>query len=300
MPFTVVSFHAHPDDEALLTGGTLAAAAAAGHRVVLVVATDGEAGLSEPTSGRLGAVRAAELQRSAAALSVARVVLLGHSDSGLDAGRASPGAFCRLRPEAVARELAEILRDERADVLTVYDSNGGYGHPDHRQVHDAGLIAARWAGTPVVLEATVDRDAFRPLVRLLGLLPFRVGDVTRRSLLAAYTPRDRITHVIDVGPQLEAKLDALRAHRSQATGGRGPRTVALLLRAPGPVRRRLLGREWFVEVGRPPGAPVGDVFATLRDGAAGPPGLTGPAARRGRARWRVRARLGENPMTQAL
>src|ERR1044072_7500308 len=83
--FTLVAFHAHPDDEALLMGGTLARLAAEGHRVVLAVATDGEAGAaasSYRSAGRLAAHRRDELERSAAALGCARVVRFGFKDSG--------------------------------------------------------------------------------------------------------------------------------------------------------------------------------------------------------------------------
>ena len=69
----------------------------------------------------------------------------------------APRALQHRRPEVAADALARIVREERADVLTIYDANGGYGHPDHVQVHRVGLRAASLAGTPVVLEATVDR-----------------------------------------------------------------------------------------------------------------------------------------------
>src|SRR3954469_18300192 len=82
--YTLVSFHAHPDDEALFTGGTLARASAEGHRVVLVVATAGELGLTGGDGAGLGARRAGELAAAAAALGVARVVTLGYGDSGFD------------------------------------------------------------------------------------------------------------------------------------------------------------------------------------------------------------------------
>src|SRR4051812_8229059 len=96
---TVVSFHAHPDDEALLSGGTLARAAAEGHRVVLVVATDGEAGLSARAAAGadLGRTRGEELARAGEALGCARVVRLGARDSGWRPGEPSPeGSFSRL------------------------------------------------------------------------------------------------------------------------------------------------------------------------------------------------------------
>src|SRR4051812_48934396 len=142
--FTVVSFHAHPDDEALLTGGTLARAAAEGHRVVLVTATAGEAGLTGmPGADRpaLAARRLAELEASATALGCARVEVLGYPDSGSVQGEPAPAAdgerssFAWIDPEEPAQRLAAILREESADALTIYDRHGGYGHPDHVQVH---------------------------------------------------------------------------------------------------------------------------------------------------------------------
>ena len=157
MSYTLVSFHAHPDDEALLTAGTLARAAAAGHRVVLVVATAGEAGLASAddlADGALGKRRTAELERSAAALGCARVEVLGYADSGMaDAPSGAAGAFALVSVDEAAERLAAILREESADALTIYDPAGGYGHPDHVQVHHVGIRAAEIAGTPLVLEA---------------------------------------------------------------------------------------------------------------------------------------------------
>jgi LmbE family N-acetylglucosaminyl deacetylase len=268
--FTVVSFHAHPDDEALLTAGTLAAAAADGHRVVIVVATSGESGLAagEPTSEQLGRRRREELMASGKSIGVSRLVVLGHADSGLHRGqRVDDGrvTFSDLDPHVVAYELAALLRDEDADVLTTYDAAGGYGHPDHIQVHQVGLMAARMAGTPVVLEATVDREL---LLRATGFMR-RASAVLPMPYLPdlrdAFTPHRELTHRIDVTSHLEAKLEALRAHASQAGSDEGMRTLALLLRLPGPLRRRVLGTEWFREVGRMPSSPpLDDIFATLR------------------------------------
>ena len=86
MSHTLLAFHAHPDDEALLTSGTMARAAAQGHRVILVVATNGNEGLASSrfvADGRLGERRLRELQESARALGVSRVEYLGYADSGL-------------------------------------------------------------------------------------------------------------------------------------------------------------------------------------------------------------------------
>jgi len=158
--FTLVAFHAHPDDEALLTAGTLARAAAEGHRVVLVVATAGEAGLVR--GGRTGPAladrRRVELDRSAQALGVARVELLGYADSGMQGEAGGADAFARADVEQAAGRLARILTEESADLLTIYDPAGGYGHPDHVKVYEVGLAAAAAAGVDVVYEATVDRE----------------------------------------------------------------------------------------------------------------------------------------------
>ena len=270
--FTLVSFHAHPDDEALLTAGTLARAAAEGHRVVLVVATAGEAGLAAggPDAEQLGRRRRAELDASARALGVARVVVLGHPDSGMDPGsRRSPEGpvpFAALDPRLVAEELALLLLEERADVLTTYDGAGGYGHPDHVQVHRVGQLAAELAGTRVVLEATIDRA---PLVRVTALLRIasRVLPMPHLpDLDEAFTDSHLITHRVDVRAHLDAKLASLRAHRSQSGGNDdGPRTVGLLLGLPRVLRTRVLGTEWFREPGRVPGSrPIDDIFASLR------------------------------------
>src|SRR5450631_864055 len=148
----------------------MARASAEGHRVVLVVATAGGVGLvSSDFLGEgesLAARRLAELRRSATALGCSRTEVLGYADSGLDglaAGEGAVPAFASADVDAAA----ERLREERADVLTVYDPAGGYGHPDHVQVHHVGLRAADLAGTPVVLEATVDRDLITRALRLV-------------------------------------------------------------------------------------------------------------------------------------
>jgi LmbE family N-acetylglucosaminyl deacetylase len=260
LPYTLVSFHAHPDDEALLTGGTLARVCAEGHRVVLVVATAGEAGLAGPAQlgAGLGGIRLAELAASARALGCARVECLGYGDSGSD-GSLRPGSFSAVDTHQAAARLARILVEESADVLTVYDRAGGYGHPDHVAVHHVGHAAARSAGTQVVLEATLDRDALLRIVawgRRLRL-PLRMR-------ADAYTARADLTHRVDVRAQLPAKRAALAAHASQASGGSSTRTLKLLLRLPRPLFALLLGREWFVEAGRSPGPLCGDVFDSLR------------------------------------
>ena len=151
---TLVSFHAHPDDECIACGGVIRKAADAGHRVVLVVATRGEQG--EIPEGLLAdgeelwQRRVAETQASAGILGVQRVEFLGYHDSGMMGTPANdrPGSFWTTPVEEAAGRLAGLLRAEQADVLTCYDAHGGYGHPDHIQVHRVGIRAAELAGTP--------------------------------------------------------------------------------------------------------------------------------------------------------
>jgi LmbE family N-acetylglucosaminyl deacetylase len=267
VPFTLVAFHAHPDDEALLTAGTLARAAAEGHRVVLVVATAGEAGLVSGgrTGPALGTRRRAELDRSAAALGVARVEVLGYADSGMRAEAGGAEAFARADVDEAAGRLAQILVDESADVLTIYDPAGGYGHPDHVQVTRVGARAAQLAGTPSVLEATVDRSALQRVLRLVHRLPGIPADFAPQRFDRAFSAPDELTHCVDVRRYAGAKRAAMAAHVSQAVADEGTRTLAVLLRLPGPLFRLALGREWFVERSRVPQRPLlDDVFATVR------------------------------------
>jgi len=173
--------------------------------------------------------------------------------------------FSGLDPAEPAARLAEILHEERADVLTVYDAHGGYGHPDHVQVHRVGVLAAELAGTPVVLEATVDRSRLQRVASVLRWLPGVSRLVPPDRFRSAYVARSELTHQVDVRRHLAAKRAALAAHTSQATGGGSVRTLALLLRLPRPVLGLALGREWFRERGRAPGGDLlDDVFASLR------------------------------------
>nr|BFF03097.1 PIG-L family deacetylase [Streptoalloteichus tenebrarius] len=259
----------------MLTAGTMARLAAEGHRVVLVVATAGEQGLAAPeavTGGSLGAVRTRELHASARALGCARVEFLGYADSGLDGSAVAgdgPTPFASADVEEAAGRLADLLREENASLLTSYDPAGGYGHPDHVQVHRVGARAAEIAGTPVVLEATVDRDLLLRGLRLASkVYPFP-PEFDARTFETAYSPRAAITHKVDVRRYAQAKRQSMAAHVTQATGGDSTRTLAALLRIPRPLFRWVLGTEWYVQRGLPPGRVLRDPLATLTDECVG-------------------------------
>jgi len=269
MGHTLLAFHAHPDDEALLTSGTMARAAAEGHRVVVVVATDGELGLASAAytgDGSLGRRRMAELHASARALGVARVEHLGYADSGLGPVLEPdpPGQvrFVRADTEEAAERLAAILREEHVDVLLTYDRNGGYGHQDHVKVHHVGARAAELAGIGTVLQATVPRDAILRGLRLAARIYRFPPDFDPTSFERAYSPRSAITHRIDVRRYAAQKRASMRAHASQSSADDGAdRTLAAFLRIPRPLFDLVFGREWFVDAARPPGSRIShDVF----------------------------------------
>ncbi len=245
---TLVFIHAHPDDEALLTAGTMARAAAEGHRVVLVVATDGAAGLtSDAFEESLGDTRLAELAVSAAALGVARTVNLGYPDSGLHGENAD--GFAHADTAVVARRIADICDEESADVLVGYDSSGGYGHPDHLQVHRS-VRAARnlCARRPNLFEATLPREPIVRAARLASSMHLTPEEFAPDEFDSAWTPRAQISHRVNVRKHLPAKDAALRAHASQAAADGTTRTLAVLTRLPRAAQALILGTEYYVVV----------------------------------------------------
>jgi LmbE family N-acetylglucosaminyl deacetylase len=253
---TVLAFHAHPDDEVLLTGGTLARLAAEGHRVVIVVACDGAVGA--PNS------RLEEFRASAAILGAARAEHLGYADSGhgpvLYPDPPGRVRFARADIEEAAGKLAALLREEHADLLLSYDPGGGYGHRDHVQVHAVGARAAELTGVRV-LEATVPRElavqAFAVLSRLGGL----VVRYTRQKASTAGTPRAAITHRVNVRRYAAQKQAALAAHRTPVYGkGRASRLFRLAVALPVPLFGLLAGREWFAEPGAARGPVLDDIL----------------------------------------
>jgi LmbE family N-acetylglucosaminyl deacetylase len=272
MAHTLLAFHAHPDDEALLTAGTMARAAAEGHRVIVVVATDGNEGLAASqfaADGRLGERRLDELRESARALGVTRVEHLGYADSGSGPQTLPdpPGQtrFIRADVDDAARMLADILIEESVDVLLSYEANGGYGHRDHVKVHEVGARAAQLAQTPRVLQATVPRDTICRALAVVGKLYRFPAAFDPTTFERAYSPRADITHRVNVRRYACAKRASMRAHSSQASAdGGADRTLAAFLRIPRPLYDVVFGHEWFVDPAHPPGAPVArDVFAGL-------------------------------------
>lgn len=257
---TLVSFHAHPDDESIACGGVIRKAADEGHRVVLVVATRGEQG--EVAEGfldkgeKLWQRRVAETHESAAILGAQRVEFLGYIDSGMmgTPANTAPGSFWTAPVDEAAKKLAALLDEERADVLTCYDDNGGYGHPDHIQVHRVGLRAAELAGTRRVFQSTMNRDQILRGRETLAAADIETPDIDTETF---GKPESEITAAVDVTAYLDYKRRAMRAHASQIS------EQSFFLAMPDEVFRAAFGTEWFIRDGQGPGITETDLLAGL-------------------------------------
>ena len=262
---TLVTFHAHPDDEAIACAGTMARAAAEGHRVVLVVATRGEHGEVEEgvlaPGESLSERREVETHAAAGIVGAARVVFLGYHDSGMIGSpeNDAPASFWQADLEEAAARLAAILAEERADALTVYDDHGGYGHPDHIQVHRVGIRAAELAGTPRVYESTVDRDYILAMMARAAETGEGFGEVEPPAIdfNELGSPGHMITTTVDVSAYLDQKRRAMAAHASQIS------PESFFLKMSPEVFAATWGREWYIRRG----APAGTVEHWLLDDA---------------------------------
>ena len=221
---TLLLVHAHPDDEAISTGGVMMKAKAHGHRVVLITATRGEVGeiynMDEATSRpRLGEIRAAELRAACEILGVDRQEFLGYRDSGMvdTADNKDPRSFHQAELDEAADRLAVFLREERPDVVVTDAEDGIYGHPDHIKAHfvtNAALdIVAREGLPPKKLYYTaIPRSGMEEFMKQM---PEEARRMQNPNMLIAGTPDELITTRVDVHDYVERKRDAFRAHVSQ-------------------------------------------------------------------------------------
>ncbi len=237
--------HAHPDDETITCGTTMAAySAAPDTQVTLVTCTLGEEGevlvpelshLAADTDDRLGEHRMTELAAALHALGVQDWRLLGgpgrYRDSGMVGTPANDRADCFWRADLLeaASHLVAIIREVRPQVLVTYDEFGGYGHPDHIQAHRVAMYALTLAEAPTYRPElgpahTVDKvywSAFSRSAMRAGITALRQEGAT--TGFAAMDPDDLpfgydddlITTAIDAAEHLPAKLEAMRAHATQ-------------------------------------------------------------------------------------
>ena len=269
-PLTLMAVHAHPDDEAISTGGILARASAEGVRTVLVTCTNGELGDApggikpgEPGHDESVVVplRRKELESSCEVLGISHLELLGYHDSGMEGWPQNdePGSFWRTPVADAADRLVALLRQYEPQVVVTYDENGFYGHPDHIQANRVTQAAIAQWGVPTKLYYTAMARSrlhgFRDIMAEAGMeLP---DDVQENPDFG--TPDELITTTVDCSDFTKQKYASLAAHASQSDN-------IFFLRMGEEVFGTIMGSESFVRVLDPTGAPVpeDDLFAGLR------------------------------------
>jgi N-acetyl-1-D-myo-inositol-2-amino-2-deoxy-alpha-D-glucopyranoside deacetylase len=261
--------HAHPDDESIGTGATMAKYAADGVRVTLVTCTLGELGEIIPPDLRhllpdeLGRHRIGELDRACRALGVEDHRFLGGAGKYRDSGMMGlpdnddPRCFWQASVDEAAAELAAVIDEIAADVIVTYDANGFYGHPDHIQAHRVAWRAHELTGGTAKFYATaMPRSVLAQAVELPDDSWF-----ARNRDLSVSVPDDQVTTEIDATPYLAAKLAAMTAHETQIT------VDGQFYALSNDLGQRVLGTEYYTLLARP-------------SGPSGPPGSSGPSGAR--------------------
>ncbi|MEZ0492151.1 N-acetyl-1-D-myo-inositol-2-amino-2-deoxy-alpha-D-glucopyranoside deacetylase [Kineococcus sp. TBRC 1896] len=250
-PRRILFVHAHPDDETIGTGATMARYAEAGATVTLLTATRGELGevipadLADLDPDALGEHRTLELATAMEALGVTDHRFLtrpdgsGYRDSGMvwlapgqaastttDGGDVDPRALTAADPEEVAAQIAAVVREVRPQVVVTYEPGGGYGHPDHVRVHEATARALVLAAgdqqdeavpwqVAKVYEIVQPESAVRVALRSLARTGAAGAGDPEGTLPSVVVPDGEVTTTVDGTGQLPAKLAALRAHATQ-------------------------------------------------------------------------------------
>jgi LmbE family N-acetylglucosaminyl deacetylase len=269
-PLTLMAVHAHPDDEAIGTGGILARYSDEGVRVVLVTCTNGELGDApggikpdDPAHDESVVVplRRQELQRSCEVLGVSHLELLGYHDSGMEGWpqNKAPDAFWNTPVHEAGHKLADLMRIYEPQVVVTYDENGFYGHPDHIQANRVTHAALEESEIPAKLYYTA---VARSTLRGFGEMMAEQGMESPIDLDANPdfgTPDEIITTVIDCHAVAGRKFASLQAHASQSDN-------IVFLEMGEEVFSTVMSSESFVRVFDTTDAPVpeDDLFAGLR------------------------------------
>jgi N-acetyl-1-D-myo-inositol-2-amino-2-deoxy-alpha-D-glucopyranoside deacetylase len=228
--------HAHPDDETVSTGATMAHYAAQGVQITLVTCTLGEEGeihvpefalLAAAEGDQLGGYRLAELDAACAALGVTDHRILGGAGRYRDSGMMGletnkhPRCFWQADLDVAAAQLLEIMREVRPQVLITYDENGFYGHPDHIQAHRVAMRAAELAtaegfGPAKIYWTTVPKSVLEAGITAFAQStdnPF--AGIDKVEDFPFGTSDEEVAARIDATDQHEAKVAAMRAHATQ-------------------------------------------------------------------------------------
>ncbi len=197
--------------------------------------------------------RRKEATGSATAIGTHRVHWLDYADSGMTGWEQNnhTRAFVRADLDEAATRLAHILWQEQADIVIGYDWHGGYGHPDHVKVHHVTRRAVELAGTPRLLEGTMNRDLMRRQLEQAKAAGLPTQEWNPDDPMddgnPMGTPEAELHWACDVSDQLAVKRAALAAHASQTSD------VGAMLAMPEPVFAAVFGVEHYLEPGRPPG-----------------------------------------------
>ena len=280
--------HAHPDDESIGTGATMAKYAAEGAAVTLVTCTLGELGeiippelahLAADADGGLGEHRIGELAAACAALGVTDHRFLGGQGRWRDSGmmgeptNTAPGCFWQADVDEAAAELLTVIREVSPQVMISYDDNGFYGHPDHIQAHRVAWRAFELADGLVskFYATTVPRSVLAQAIELMrgsepgspaaGRTDF--SQVDSVDDLPFGVPDEVVTTDIDATSYLDAKIEAMRAHVTQIA------VDSPFFALSDKVGQRAFGREYYILLagprgpGREPHGWEADLFAGI-------------------------------------
>jgi LmbE family N-acetylglucosaminyl deacetylase len=266
---TLMAVHAHPDDEAISTPGVLARYSQEGVRTVLVTCTDGALGFGPGRSGPgdpahdpvvLAAVRRAELERSCKHLGVRHLEMLGYHDSGMAGWESNghPDAFCNAPIADVADRIESLIERYRPLVVVTYDSDGGYGHPDHIRTHQVTMAALERTDLVSKVYLVARTAEFRQRMSAVRAT-LDPGRAAVGAPAVTDASNDRITTVIDTSMVSERHRAALAAHESQLSG-------SPWLRIPAEDFDALFDKETFIRCFDRSGSPLpeNDLFAGLR------------------------------------
>jgi N-acetyl-1-D-myo-inositol-2-amino-2-deoxy-alpha-D-glucopyranoside deacetylase len=233
---SLLAVFAHPDDESLTAGGTLARHAAAGARTAVVTAT-----------WAADTPRAAELAEALRILGAGKPRLLGYADSRVP--RSAPGGprLCDAPLDEAVGGLVARIREFRPEIVVTHDAYGGLtGHEDHVHTHRVTLSAVHAAGLERLYPDA--GEPWQPSALYLSTHPHSAvrswgGHLAPTGKTMRTVPDDRVTTTVDVTPWLDRKIAAVLAHRTEVARGAAPGLIAAL---PGPERERLLGTEWYI------------------------------------------------------
>ena len=285
MGLTFLAVHAHPDDEASSTGGLYRLLANEGVRTVLVTCTNGECGdaldgakpdADHHDGDEVAKIRAVELNNAVKILGIDRLVRLGYRDSGMKGWpqNEDPESFWATPLDEAAKKLAEVLLEERPQVVMTYNAFGFYGHPDHIQAHRVTMAALELLDYEPTLYFNTIPTSLMAIMRerwaqeereeaaadaAKGIVRAPEPEESEADQVEMGTPDELIDVAVDVSSVNDAKYDALAAHHSQIAD-------SFWMKMGREQFKEVMRTEWFVRVTNPTNVdgPADDIFVGYR------------------------------------